>query len=350
MKLLLQALAAASLLGPLAPACDIPVFRYALERWHADPFELALTEETLADPAMKGPLEKLSETFDTNLAHGDAEEGQTEPARLLFPEDEGIAWSGPLDPDTLARITDSPARGKITAALMGGTSVVWVYVESGEAEADDRIVEQVANRLEYLESVIELPEMDPNDPSNTLGPGPELKIKFAVQRIPHDSAEEEFFIGMLRGPGADEVSEGGFFVPVFGRGRALAAIPNAEIDDALVDDASLFMVGACSCEVKHLNPGWDLLFSFDWDAGLEAAGEALFKAAHATDMVNLPPAPKSEIVATETVSIGAVEVGSTVATAAETRVSSLDTKWLLIAGAAVLALAATALGIAAARR
>lgn len=105
--------------------------------------------------------------------------------------------------------------------------------------------------------------MDTNDPSNTLCPGPELEIKFHVLRVSRDAPEEKQFINMLRGPEPeDDLDEGGFFVPIFGRGRALAAIPNSAIDDSIIDDACLLLLGACSCDVKHLNPGWDILFTF----------------------------------------------------------------------------------------
>ena len=35
-------------------------------------------------------------------------------------------------------------------------------------------------------------------------------------------------------------------------------------------EASGFLVGPCSCTVKELNPGTDMLFAADWDAALDA--------------------------------------------------------------------------------
>ena len=347
MKLLFKNLSAAILLHAIAPACDIPVFRYALDRWPADAFHLALSEETLSDPAIKNSLDELAKRYDVNLDYGEAEEGQTEPARLLFPDNTGIAWSGTLDPPTFDRILDSPARKRVVDELMAGTSIVWVYVEGGDSATDDKMVKQVTERLDYIHSIAELPEMDPNDPSNTLGPGPDLEIKFAVIRLSPETAEEEQFIDMLRGPEPeDDLAEGGFFVPVFGRGRALAAIPNSLIDDSLVDDACLFLLGACSCEVKDLNPGWDLLFTFDWELGLEAVEESLIKAAHAEGEAL---APKVAIPAVETVRIGAGETNPPVGqTTTVAKSFVIDTKFLLTAGFVVFVL--TTLGIAVVRR
>ena len=34
----------------------------------------------------------------------------------------------------------------------------------------------------------------------------------------------------------------------------------------------MFLLGACSCQVKRMNPGWDLLLNVDWDGALQAIG------------------------------------------------------------------------------
>src|SRR5436190_9998411 len=47
----------------------------------------------------------------------------------------------------------------------------------------------------------------------------------------------------------------------------------AGLNASNIAEAGGFLVGACSCEAKELNPGVDLLFSADWEAGLAAAPE-----------------------------------------------------------------------------
>ena len=59
-----------------------------------------------------------------------------------------------------------------------------------------------------------------------------------------------------------------------------------------------FLLGACSCEVKRMNPGWDLLLRADWDEGLAAAEQARLAAATAAGEPT--PAP-AESVKPETV-------------------------------------------------
>jgi hypothetical protein len=57
-------------------------------------------------------------------------------------------------------------------------------------------------------------------------------------------------------------------VPVYGRGRALAVVPLAEVDVPLIEDLSRFLSGPCSCQVKEQNPGFDLPLAVAWDARL----------------------------------------------------------------------------------
>jgi hypothetical protein len=60
--------------------------------------------------------------------------------------------------------------------------------------------------------------------------------------------------------------------PIFGRGRVLGAWPASEMGDEQIEEATLFLLGACSCQVKSQNPGWDLLLAVEWDRELQAIG------------------------------------------------------------------------------
>jgi hypothetical protein len=52
---------------------------------------------------------------------------------------------------------------------------------------------------------------------------------------------------------------------VIGRGRAISALAAARVNDQGVGAFAQFVCGQCSCEVKELNPGIDLLLAADWD-------------------------------------------------------------------------------------
>ncbi|HLH29106.1 MAG TPA: hypothetical protein VKW77_09320, partial [Acidimicrobiales bacterium] len=62
--------------------------------------------------------------------------------------------------------------------------------------------------------------------------------------------------------------------PVFGRGRVLWGLAGRGLTADNIGESGVFLTGACSCEAKELNPGVDLLFAADWEAGLSGAPEA----------------------------------------------------------------------------
>lgn len=255
-------------------ACSIPVFRYALDRWQADPFALEISATDAKDEAVARFLRNLTDSSPLNLMPSRSEaEGKS---RLTFPHaapDATPAWSGKLDGTTLPRITDSPARVEIVKRILAGECGVWVLVENGQRAADDRAAAALEKRLRYLEQVAQIPPIDPSDPTSQLGPGPGLRVKFSLLRIKAGDESEKAFTAMLTGPnGTMENANGPWLALVFGRGRALGAWAAEGFGDEQTDEACLFLLGACSCEVKRMNPGWDLLVNVDWEESLRAIG------------------------------------------------------------------------------
>ena len=309
MKRILASLLALLAAASAAFACSIPVFRYALDRWHADPFALEVSAEDAKDEAVARFLRNLTDSSPLNLAPSRSrDEG---PSRLTFPHaapDAASAWSGKLDGTTLARLTDSPTRVEIVKRILAGETGVWVLVESGLKDADDRAAAALEKRLRYLEQVAQIPPIDPNDPTSQLGPGPALRVKFSVLRIKAGDESEKVFTAMLAGPnGYMENANGPWLSLVFGRGRALGAWAAEGFGDEQIDEACLFLLGACSCEVKRMNPGWDLVMNADWKESLQALGfpppppAALQKPEAAPEQEK----PKPEATKPETVTIAA---------------------------------------------
>ncbi len=91
-------LLAAALSAIPARACSIPVFRYALDRWQADPFALEISATDAKDEAVARFLRNLTDSTPLNLAPSRSDaEGLS---RLTFPHaapDATPAWSGKLD-------------------------------------------------------------------------------------------------------------------------------------------------------------------------------------------------------------------------------------------------------------
>ncbi|HCN79351.1 MAG TPA: hypothetical protein DIT13_19485, partial [Verrucomicrobiales bacterium] len=73
--------------------------------------------------------------------------------------------------------------------------------------------------------------------------------------------------------------------------------PLAELDDQALEEASMFLIGRCSCRVKDQNPGWDLLLNVDWDQALKKAGQNV---AAAPPESAPPQAPETVVTASKT--------------------------------------------------
>ncbi|HYF00435.1 MAG TPA: hypothetical protein VEJ18_16065, partial [Planctomycetota bacterium] len=122
-----------------------------------------------------------------------------------------------------------------------------------------------------------------------------LKVGFSLLRVPHGAAEErDFAASVLRGR-AGEIRLPAV-VPVFGRARALHVLTAEEIRSADLTELAEYICGACSCEVKELNPGVDLLVAADWEVLLELGPEPedLERSRPPAGPVAIPPAPPAE--------------------------------------------------------
>ena len=58
-------------------------------------------------------------------------------------------------------------------------------------------------------------------------------------------------------------------MPIFGRGRALGLIGGNDLNADMLAEAATFLIGECSCQVKEMNPGIDILLAADWEAIVE---------------------------------------------------------------------------------
>lgn len=319
-------------------ACNVPVFRYALERWPSDPYEIlvyhrgelsgehakivAWLESCGYHDSMRAnllvtkiDLAALAEEDLSQVREGwkDGIEPALPHVVVRYPRSSRIpvdAWSGPLSEEMAQRLVDSPARREIGKRLLSGDCAVWVFLESGTPEQDtehatrlDGLLTKVTGELRELPFLRELsftgsgPEADygytevevggseppaavaaeGSQDANATGQetggetgGETLPISFSTLRVSRSDPAEHHLVAMLLGsePDLATFTEPMAF-PVFGRGRALYALVGKGITEDYVAEACSFLVGPCSCQVKGLNPGVDLLMAVDWDAGLD---------------------------------------------------------------------------------
>lgn len=280
------------LLGPAAHACNVPVFRYALEHWPAGNFQVfVFTDGGLGSPDQQRveawkelarqthanvqfTTVQMNRASDRDRELCSAETNAVLPwAVVLAPEtDTNVppVWRGRLAELDATRLIDSPARRVMAQRLAGGDSAVWVLLESGDSAVDNAAATLLTNELKRLETALKLPppaEDDPAPRSNL-----PLKIAFSILRLSRSAPGENYFVRMLLHD--EELPAGKPVVyPVFGRGRALAALAGADISAKTFSQAAAFLCGACSCEVKELNPGKDLLVAHNWEALLTGPAE-----------------------------------------------------------------------------
>jgi|GEM_PF-2418296 len=282
--------------GDLWP-CDAPVFRYALERWVADSYRLYIyhngplshSDNQIVEWLYKNSAENKSDTnFVIETINKEKDMKDTHKRiweiltadtpsiipelpliLLMYPEKalfNGIVWKAPLSRDSAERLIHSPARQAIAANItQSGHAIVWVLLQSGKADQDNKTAELISDNLPGMANIInERLTYEFSAISNPL----KRHTDFSLVIISRDDPKEDVLIKnlMLSEPGLFSLTEFPMLFPVYGRGRVLYALAGSGINDNTIKNASEFLTGICACEVKETSPGVDLLISADWDS------------------------------------------------------------------------------------
>jgi hypothetical protein len=276
-------------------ACSVPVFRYALERWAAEPYELFVFHRGALGPQDKklaDALQKLCEgpgaTPNVQVQWVNVEGALDEETRklwesqkpaglpwavLCYPRRDAerrVAWSGKAEGPALQGFFDSPARRQLAKRLLSGESAVWLLVESGDAAKDAAALKLLEENLKAQEKELKLPG-DEGGPDFD-GPGQfrtalPLRVAFSVLRVARGNAAEQGLLSLLKNtfekPPPEDVP---LVFVLFGQGRVLAALPGDKLEAGNIAEICQFLVGPCSCVIKDEHPGFDLLVAADWSA------------------------------------------------------------------------------------
>jgi hypothetical protein len=276
-------------LPSIGRACSVPVFRYALEHWTPQQYEVAVLHRGPRTDAVTKAVRVLEEA-PANLTAVRVEAGalpadlaplwemsdpqKSSPWLVLrrgSGEEKTLVWSGPLTEGNVQAVVGSPARQEIVHRLTRGDSAVFVLLTCGRPAEDTTTLRLLETQLPRLQQELHLPEHAAEDAA-LRSPTP-LQLRFSVLPVERTAAAEGPFVRMLLQVDDLEKSSGPIVFPIFGRGRALAGLPGADLDADVLRRTTAFLCGACSCEVKDRNPGVDLLLSADWEALLGLAGE-----------------------------------------------------------------------------
>ncbi|NND96666.1 MAG: hypothetical protein HKN47_04980 [Pirellulaceae bacterium] len=293
-------------IATIAYACQVPVFRYALERWPADNYEIVVLHDrplTAADEIRVGKLREWdrqspqSSNFQfrsVQVGQPDDKRGMTQRDReiwkahgkpkspilaVLYPSTaaevpDRLIHAGPLRDLPLDSVVDSPLRRTIADRLISGESAVWIFVPSGNQEQDAAAYKRLTDQVAINEATLELPEQEEIVEEEAILEQVEIELRldFSIVTLNRDDPKEQFLLKMLLGSEEDLNSiQQPMAFPVLGRGRVLYALVGKGINEETIGLASRFMIGPCSCQVKNQNPGFDLLMTYPWDEKIGAA-------------------------------------------------------------------------------
>jgi hypothetical protein len=167
-----------------------------------------------------------------------------------------------------------------------------------------------------------------------------LRIAFSTVRVARSNPAERMLVNLLLNWSTNlTAAKETMLFPIFGRGRVVPPAIGEEIRAEAIREMAQFLTGPCSCEVKEMNPGYDLLLAANWNslAGyreelvaepLPLVGVSQFAAA----ATNRPKAPAAQA----SVSLAAASTAST-----PTRRGHLGRSLVLVSGIGVVFLAAT---------
>jgi len=143
-------------------ACSTPVFRYAIERWEADPYRLLIFADGELTDAQKQVVEDFKQyerygfrqpplivdQFDTSSVTNLSatvwsilSTNHVAPAvALVYPSimrDNSVVWADELSSNALNRIVMSPARLETATRLLGGDAAVWLLIGGNDLEENN---------------------------------------------------------------------------------------------------------------------------------------------------------------------------------------------------------------------
>ena len=328
--IVLLAAAFGLLFAPAVQACNVPVFRFALERWVPDRYEVVVvhSESTALTADQQKAIQTLQTLSDekegaTNIRLHRVSLGKTKMSKSLqalwdsqpdatkanlpaivvaYPfsqsprSRDGVAilqtaWAAPLSMQSAEAVIGSPLRKAIAQKIVDGATAVWIFREGKDTAANEKAYAELQKQLTHAEKTIKLPDLDAEETKKV-----NLRVNFAIVRLTQAMQKTEAFLNaslLHSEPGEEPLTtcaDQPMAFPVFGRGRVLYALVGRGISEENVLDTCAFLIGPCGCQVKADNPGWDMLLTMKWDDHIQ---DTLVKDEDITDveLMGLPQVP-----------------------------------------------------------
>ena len=273
--------------------CSVPVFRYALEHWSHDPYILFIVSEKKLDDKEKKLIAELQNFVDTGsleVVKIDIKRNKLDEFIPILKQAEGkklpyfflchvnmfknFILEGKFNKENLQVLKDMAIRGKIAKHLFEGDTVVWLFIKGSDKGKNSKALADLKKYLEKAEKEIKLPhELDENDTEyeGEMNYDIDLKVAFSIVQAERDLPETKLLINSIKPLMEEEIKDDSspIIIPIFGRGRAVAAIFGKDITQNDVMNICEFLAGPCSCQIKAQNPGIDLFIPVDWQGVIE---------------------------------------------------------------------------------
>lgn len=296
------------ILNPLtATATNVPVFRYALERWPAEVFPVLLVaRDSNADieaATFRKEIDRQlwdTDGFSANAevlilpstaaddlkmpavlksAHHDLLAKHPEASLIIAlgtPQSWGeldILWSAPADESAITCMKESAIRQTLERRILDGDSAIMLLHLPEGRDNKDAIVKSTKDTLAKLEPQIVLPDPQQGQQSQRGHMRPpvvtELRVSFPL--VVMTSADKDPILRAIlarldtkNGKPPIPADKAKLYA-VFGQGRAIGPLVEGDdLDTETLTSLCVFVTGPCSCRVKAQNPGLDLFSSVDW--------------------------------------------------------------------------------------
>lgn len=310
-RLLLAATSLAILAGfaETAPACDTPVYRFAMYKKEWEPWPYGVLYLHIGDEAeqdaevnrlLKKQVEKTGKKTNIEFISIDPEKeaeefkqmppsirdawngrkDKSQPLHVVVNNPMAmVLFAGRLQPSDVQPLIDSPARQKMAQLLASG-KIIFLLLEGKNADENakaEATVLEVAKavregEIEGLEPqpkgdrASDLVPLTSEDDSST---DPQAKVEVVLMKVTRSDPKEQWLVRMLMN--ADDYRDGEEEKPmvfgIYGRARALPPYIGGGINkrNLIYESGLKFLTGPCTCEIKGQNPGTDLLTTTDWE-------------------------------------------------------------------------------------
>lgn len=269
-----------------AQACNVPVFRYALEKWPADPYTLVLYQKAGTESSAEAEQwlrEHLSAGTPINVqlqtVAVDSVFGVTAAAERItdlpwlevyFPHrtaESRPIWSGVASAENFHSVLHAGLRSLLAEKLLQGDALVWLLLRSGKDSLDSQARDRLQAALERAQRELSIPDTGVDIHGNPIQvvEFKHLPVRFSLLELDRQSSDEAFLRQCLLQvePDLSFFDEPTAF-PVLGQGRVLYALVGSGINENNILESCRSAIGWCSCEIKEQNPGLDLLLAADW--------------------------------------------------------------------------------------